>query len=288
MKINLVSDLHINVADITLPGGDVLIVAGDTLEIAHIRLAETTGRNVFLADRYKRFITEEFAKYRHVVYICGNHEYYHGYFDTEHERLQAILPDNVHYLENQSVEIDGIHFWGATMWTNMHGGNPFTMETVQNGLNDFRLIKFENSHHKHGYWTNKFSVRDAMKEYNYSVQQLTNFLKDHENNQVVVVAHHAPSALSVNPKYAEDYHLNGGYHNHLETLILDNPQIKLMVHGHMHDSVRYYIGDTLIACNPRGYAGYEKSAENYTSKEIDLNNMPSKDTVENDKLWLTT
>ena len=58
MKVGLVSDLHINVQDIELPGGDVLIVAGDTLEIGHIRLAENTGRNVFLADRYKRFVNE--------------------------------------------------------------------------------------------------------------------------------------------------------------------------------------------------------------------------------------
>lgn len=173
MKINLVSDLHINIQDITLPGGDVLIVAGDTLEIAHIRLAESTGHNMFLADRYRRFITEEFAKYRHVIYICGNHEYYHGFFDTERERLQAILPNNVHYLENQSVEIDGVHFWGGTMWTNMHGGNPLTMETVQNVLNDFRLIRFENIERQHGRWTNYFSVHDAIEEYNYSLHQST-------------------------------------------------------------------------------------------------------------------
>ena len=263
MKINLVSDLHINVQDITLPGGDVLIVAGDTLEIAHIRLAEHTGRNVFLADRYRRFITEEFAKYRHVIYICGNHEYYHGFFDTEPERLQAILPDNVHYLENQSVEIDGVHFWGGTMWTNMHGGNPLTMETVQNGLNDFRLIRFEHSHQKHGYWTNKFSVYDAIKEYNYSLQQLKSFLVDHKDDKVVVITHHAPSELSVNPKYKEDYHLNGGYHNHLEDLIMDNTQIKYWVHGHMHDPVDYVLGETRVLANPRGYAGHERSAENF-------------------------
>jgi len=286
MKVGLVSDLHINVQDIELPGGDVLIVAGDTLEIGHLRLAENTGRNVFLADRYRRFINEEFAKYNRVIYICGNHEYYHGYYDTSRNALKAELPSNVHFLENESVELDGVHFWGATMWTNMHGGNPLTMETVQNGLNDFRLIKFEHSHQKNGYWTSRFTVHDAIREYNYSVQQLKSFLADHQDDKVVVVTHHAPSALSVNPKYKEDYHLNGGYHNHLEELIMDNTQIKLFVHGHMHDPVRYYLGDTLVACNPRGYYGYELQAENYTPKEIDLNNLPSKDEVENDRDWL--
>jgi len=263
MKINLVSDLHINVQDLELPGGDILIVAGDTLEIGHIRLAENTGRNVFLADRYKRFITEEFAKYRHVIYICGNHEYYHGYYDTSRAELERILPDNVHFLENESIEIDGVYFWAGTMWTNMHGGNPLTMETVQNGMNDFRLIRFEHSHQRHGYWTNKFSVYDAIKEYNFSVQQLKSFLVDHPEDNVVVITHHAPTALSVNPKYKDDYHLNGGYHNHLENLILDNPQIKYWVHGHMHDPVDYLVGSTRVLANPRGYVGYERSAEDF-------------------------
>lgn len=261
MKVGLVSDLHINVQDIELPGGDVLIVAGDTLEIGHLRLAENTGRNVFLADRYRRFINEEFAKYNRVIYICGNHEYYHGYYDTSRNALKAELPSNVHFLENESVELDGVHFWGATMWTNMHGGNPLTMETVQNGLNDFRLIKFEHSHQKNGYWTSRFTVHDAIREYNYSVQQLKSFLADHQDDKVVVVTHHAPSALSVNPKYKEDYHLNGGYHNHLEDLIMDNTQIKYWVHGHMHDPVDYTIGETRVLANPRGYAGYEHNAE---------------------------
>jgi len=263
MKVGLVSDLHINVQDIELPGGDVLIVAGDTLEIGHIRLAENTGRNVFLADRYRRFINEEFAKYRHVIYICGNHEYYHGYYDTSRDALRAELPDNVHFLENQSVELDGIHFWGATMWTDMHKGDPLTMEFVQNGLNDFRLIKFEHSHQRHGYWTNKFSIYDAITEQRESVKQLTEFLGQHQDDKVVVVTHHAPTELSVNLKYKDDYHLNGGYHNHLENLIMDNPQIKTWCHGHIHDPVDYMIGETRVIANPRGYAGYERSSESF-------------------------
>jgi len=261
MKINLISDIHLNCEDLVLPGGDLLIVAGDAFEIGHFRLAENTGRNVFLVDRYKRFINEEFAKYKRVIYICGNHEHYHGYYDTNHEKLQSLLPNNVHYLENQSVEIDGVHFWGATMWTDCHGRNPLTMETVQNGLNDFRLIKYEHNHRRHGYWTNKFSVYDAIQENAYSVQQLKTFLADHKDDKVVVVSHHAPSALSVNEKYKQDFHLNGGYHNHLEDLIMDNPQIKAWVHGHMHDPVDYMIGSTRVLANPRGYAGYEKQAE---------------------------
>ena len=286
MKINLVSDLHLNVRDLVLPGGDILIIAGDCMEAGHLRRAEHAGKDTFLADRYRRFANEEMTKYRKVIYIKGNHEHYHNTFETTHEWIAKILPDNVYFLENESVEIDGVYFWAATMWTDMHKGCPITMETVQNGLNDFRLIRYEHSKQIQNYWTSKFTARCAMQEQRNSVQQLTKFLAEHKDDKIVVITHHAPSVKSVNPKYIEDYYLNGGYHNQLEELIMDNPQIKLFVHGHMHDPVLYYLGETLVACNPRGYAGYEKQAENYAQKEIDLDNLPSKDEVENDRDWL--
>ena len=261
MKINYISDVHLNVQDLTLPGGDVLIIAGDCMEAGHLRLAENTGRNVFLADRYKRFASEELTKYREVIYIKGNHEHYHNIFDTTHEWIAKILPDNVHFLENESIQIGDVHFWAATMWTDMHGGNPITMEQVQNGLNDFRLIRYANTRKINNYWTDKFTVQCAMSEQRQSVALLTKFLEEHHDDKVVVVTHHAPSELSVNPKYKDDYHLNGGYHNHLENLILDNPQIKFWIHGHMHDTVDYILGETRVLANPRGYAGYEKQSE---------------------------
>jgi hypothetical protein len=57
--------------------------------------------------------------------------------------------------------------------------------------------------------------------------------------------------------------MNGGYHSHLEYFIMDHPQIKTWVHGHMHDAVDYMIGETRILSNPRGYKGYEEQAETF-------------------------
>lgn len=263
MKINLISDIHLNFEDLELPGGDLLILAGDALEIGHFRLAENTGRNVFLADRYKRFLNEELRKYWKVIYVCGNHEHYHGFYETNHEVLQSYLPDNVHFLENQSVELEGVHFWGATMWTDFHKGCPITMKMVGDGLNDFRLIRYEHGQCNNGYWTHKFNVNAALAENKHSVQALRKFLADHVDDKVVVVSHHAPTAESVHPKYRHEYYMNGGYHNHLEDLILDNPQIKVWCHGHMHDPVDYMVGETRVLSNPRGYKGYEQRAEEF-------------------------
>jgi len=43
----------------------------------------------------------------------------------------------------------------------------------------------------------------------------------------------------------------------MEDFILDNENIKVWVHGHMHDPVDYMIGETRVLANPRGYIPWE-------------------------------
>jgi hypothetical protein len=70
--------------------------------------------------------------------------------------------------------------------------------------------------------------------------------------------------------------MNGGYSSNLEFFIEDHPQIKIWTCGHTHFVHQYYIGDTLVACNPRGYIGYEKCADEFELRFIDLELMPNK------------
>ena len=148
----------------------------------------------------------------------------------------------------------------------MNKSDPITMSVLKESMSDFRVIK-----HGHGirvdtayggaYWTNKFTPQFAKGIFHDTVALLKDFLDAHQNDKVVVVSHHAPSPLSVNIKYIDDYHMNGGYHSNLTEFILDHPQIKTWVHGHMHDPVDYMIGTTRVLTNPRGYKGYEDQAE---------------------------
>jgi len=266
MDINLISDIHLNFADLTLPGGDVLILAGDAMEAGHLRKADNDKKNTFLADRYRRFINEELIKYRKVIMIAGNHEHYGNQYEDTIPRLKKEMPDNVHYLEAESIQIDDVHFFAGTFWTDMDKKNPIAMSAIKQFMSDFSVIKHGHSivvesNYGGKYYTNKFSpafVADVFKE---TVGLLKDFLDEHANDKVVVVSHHAPSPLSINEKYKDEGVINYGYMSDLTEFILDHPQIKYWVHGHMHDPVDYMIGTTRVLSNPRGYSGYEEQAE---------------------------
>ena len=266
MDVNLISDIHLNFADLTLPGGDVLILAGDAMEAGHLRKADNEKKNTFLADRYRRFINEELIKYRKVIMIAGNHEHYGNQYDDTIPRLKKEMPDNVHYLEAESIQIDDVHFFAGTFWTDMDKKNPIAMSAIKQFMSDFTVIKHGHSikvtsNWGDTYYTNKFSpafVADVFKE---TVGLLKDFLDEHANDKVVVVSHHAPSPLSINEKYKDEGVINYGYMSDLTEFILDHRQIKYWVHGHMHDPVDYMIGTTRVLSNPRGYSGYEEQAE---------------------------
>lgn len=127
MRITHISDTHNKHKQLNgkLPGGHLLIHSGDFTSI---------GREHEVESFVKWFNEQD---YTHKVFIAGNHDLT---FDSEHlyrtksewfdrkvfEGFAAIgkpdwleillgteLNTNVHYLENQSVTIEGIKIWGS-------------------------------------------------------------------------------------------------------------------------------------------------------------------------------
>jgi len=268
MRINLVSDLHLNFQDLELPGGDVLILAGDIIEAGHLRLADNAKKDTFIADRYRRFFNEELVKYRKVFYVAGNHEHYSNSYDDTHARIKRELPSNVSMLEAEAEVFEGVHFFGATFWTDCNKGDPITASTLAQGMADYRVIRHGDSikiktMHGDSYYTNKFRPSFTKGVFHTTVETLKQYLKDKENEKVVVISHHGPTPLSIDEDFKDEYHMNGGYVSNLSDFIMDHPQIKYWVHGHTHQRCDYMMGDTRVLCNARGYAGYERSANNY-------------------------
>lgn len=262
MNIQLVSDLHLNFGDITLPGGDLLIMAGDIFEASDWR------KMASIAARYDRFCNEELTKYSKVLYVFGNHEHYGGDYSKTLITIGDNLPPHVTVLENSYVELEGIRFWGATMWTDMDRNNPLAINAARGGLNDFAHIKWKHKvtqSNGHSYWTSDFSPQASAQIHRQSLQSLQHSLEDQVPH--FVVTHHAPTHMSVDPVYRNST-INHCYYSDLSDLILDHPNIRHWVHGHTHNQSDYMVGTTRVTCNPRGYYGYENSAERYTPFEI--------------------
>lgn len=248
MKIQLISDLHLEFGyNVHIPnaGADVLVLAGDICDAKVFKDPTRNFRNL----AYYLFFDEVCDKFKHVIYIMGNHEHYKGTFNKTADILRSALSQykNLHFLDNQSVFIDGVNFVGSTLWANANTEDALSSVKLQFAMNDFRLIKVCGD--KNNY--RKFSPYDYKREFN--VSKL--FLEDTLNTDqpCVVVTHHAPSFKSIADEYKNDIDLNSLYASDLEYLMKDN--VKLWCHGHTHTPFDYKIGNTRVVCNPRGYPG---------------------------------
>lgn len=258
MKISLVSDLHLDVSGyLDLPGGDVLILAGDICEVNSLykEFHETK-----LIDRvpgyfpcYDFFHTVA-PRYNKVFYVMGNHEHYRGRFDRTKERLKEIVPVNVSILENEVEEYNGVMFMGATLWTNLNNGDALTSYHIKHMLNDYRCVQ---NYYPESNLYHKLTPEHTFEVCCNTMKFFRNMWKEHKDKPFVVITHHAPSFASVSPTYIHDTIMNGGYASEFSEDILDHENIKVWIHGHMHDLSDYMIGDTRILCNPRGYLPYE-------------------------------
>ena len=276
MKINVISDLHLDFEDLTLPGGDVLIVSGDACEARHLKRDHYQPQGVVMLpheqgrsrpDRYYRFFEEECRKYRETIYVMGNHEHYGFKFHKTYEHLQANLPDHVTLLEDQTHVIDDVTFVGATLWTDMNREDPLTMYHMTSMMSDYKHITMFNEV-KNVY--HRLQPEKTVETFRRSRDYIKTVVEGHYDRKFVVVTHHSPSKMSTHPRYQHDTIMNGAYSSDLHEFILANPQIKLWTHGHTHDPFDYMIGSTRVVCNPRGYAGYESRADYFDPKSIEI------------------
>lgn len=279
MKIALASDLHLEFGDIQLDNSQdaqVLILSGDILVAQDLHDHPDTnhsivniadlGRRQLIALRFREFLKRVSAEFPHVIYVAGNHEFYHGKWPLGLDYLQQEVNkfSNIHFLENNSVVIDGITFLGGTLWTNMNNLDPVTMNVVAHGMNDFNIIR--NSDRNFA----RLTPQDVAQQHRKTVNYISQIVDSNPHSSYVVVGHHAPTKQSIKPRYHDDYYMNGAYSSELTEFILDRPQIKLWTHGHTHDQFDYQVGSTRVVCNPRGYIGYESCADHFELKFIEI------------------
>lgn len=280
MKIALCSDLHLEFEDVYLKntgGAEVLILSGDIMiaEDLHNHKPTVTspyesytelGSRQRAAQRFRDFLSRVSFQFPHVVYVAGNHEFYHGRWSESlaHLREECARYSNIYFLECDVKVINEVSFIGATLWTDCNKGDPLTLHALSDMMNDYRVIRND----EHGY--TKLRPAHTMYRHQQTLAYLNAVLPDMTDKKVVFVGHHGPSSMSTHPRYVSETLMNGGYRSELSEMILDNPQIVLWTHGHMHDPFDYNIGTTRVVCNPHGYKGADPQADVFELKYLDI------------------
>lgn len=263
MKISYLSDLHYefqNIYDFTKDkGGDVLILAGDINTADTLRLNRTdkdARSSVRRMELLKQKLTD---KYKKVIYILGNHEYYRFTYEETLPALRKSMKelgfDNVSIVEDDCLIVDDVLFICSTLWSDFMKENPVSINACWNGMNDYRII---GSTTDYGAITPQFTL-DKHKASKAFIQKT---LQENKKMKTVVVTHHGPTMKSLNPEHSGNA-LDGAYCSDLSDVILDNPQIAYWVSGHCHTVDEYEVGSTKVVSNCRGYEGYDKSFKKF-------------------------
>ena len=238
MRIHLLSDLHFehgNMPGYVVPECDLVILSGDICPgVRGVMWAQDT------------FDVP-------VVYVPGNHEFYGKRKLVSHVRdmKEKAEGSNVHVLYNDTVEIDGVRFLGATMWTNFDLFNdPLSIMIAQEKLNDFSFER-KTASIMHGPGIGKpFTAMMARTEHFVTQSFLRAELEKPFDGKTVVVTHHAPSIQSILDKFKMNKS-TPAYASSMEEFMFMG--VDLWTHGHVHNNSDYMIGDTRVVCNPRGY-----------------------------------
>ena len=284
MKISLVSDVHLEFGDLDFDndqGAEVLILGGDICVARDIAQRDPYGvmGPDYRSNRYHDFFQRCHDRFPHVIYIVGNHEYYHGDFGTSLAHIKDVLGylPRLHVLEKESIMIGDVTFLCGTLWTDMNQEDPLTLWEIRRYMNDFRIIKdstlpvhYQDEDGNRRTRVGKLLPETTVTEHRAMLKFVKESVEADPTAKYVVVGHHAPSRSSTHPQYADQTMVNGAYSSNLDHFIMDHPQIKLWTHGHTHHEFDYQIGSCRVMCNPRGYHGHEEQARLWRLKTVDI------------------
>lgn len=202
-------------------------------------------------SKFVKYSLESYSqRFKYVIYVAGNHDYWNENLNKHIPKLKEMINyfgvDNVHILEKSSITLDGVTFVGGTLWTDFGKQNPLAMMDASNIMADYRKIRF-------GPQYKKLRPSHLLSEHIECTQAI---LKVAEQNpeKLVVVTHHAPSYMSMDPMFSHSTISNMYYYSEL-TELLEHDKITHWIHGHTHCAQDYVLHGCRVMCNPCGYIG---------------------------------
>ena len=229
MKLNIISDLHVDFSKYkfeNVNNSDVLVLAGDT---------GNAGIAIPLLEK-----TNVFSKYKHVIMVMGNHEYYVRPYARRYNNTPVYKKDpykvwvnlkerydNFHLLNNELITLEDVSFYGGTMWTSLLNGDKQFESYVAEHMNDYQFV-----------------TPQYVKKCHYD------FKRNFPDSVDVVITHHAPHFNSIPDKYKTNI-LTPAYYEDMSCYLKNT---KLWIHGHVHKTNDYIVNKCRIVSNTRGYS----------------------------------
>lgn len=251
MRLLILSDLHLevwreNAPAIDLSGRpDAVILAGDI----------DTGSNAIA------WAARTFGALP-VLYVHGNHEGYGHQLEQMQMDVRAACARanaagaNIRLLDGDAVELDGVRFLGATLWTDflLFGEDRLeeALSAAQAYMPDYQRISTG------GDKPRLLCAEDTAALHARHRDWLSAQLAQPFDGATVVITHMAPSMHSVEGRFATNLG-SPAFASQLDALVA---QADLWVHGHMHASLDYRIEDCRVVCNPCGYQMADGMPEN--------------------------
>ncbi|WAR47104.1 metallophosphoesterase family protein [Methylomonas rapida] len=118
------SDFHGRKIRFSIPSGNVLVVAGDICNRGNLEEIERFDR--FLAD----------LPHEHKLVVAGNHDW--PFAKLPVENASSLLRNGI-YLQDSSVTIDGVKFWGSP-WQRKYFDGAFDLNRQQDLVEKWNKI----------------------------------------------------------------------------------------------------------------------------------------------------
>jgi Icc-related predicted phosphoesterase len=161
--------------------------------------------------------------------------------NIENDLLRSWLKNfypNVKLLLDEEISIQGVNFFGGTMWTDFSGGDERAMSEAQKGMNDFRLIRTESGQ--------VLLPADTITLHNTFKEKLLAWFEKPLSGSRVVITHHAPV---LNPDSVFGGSALMPAFNSLDMVdVIQKYQPEFWFYGHTHECDRQSIGKTQIIC----------------------------------------
>lgn len=233
VTLRVMSDLHLEhdrgwmIPVMDGEADQVLILAGDIVPFTVMYQIMP-----FFEDISKRF--------RQVIYVPGNHEYYGGDIVTGMRlatyKLQKLR--NIKLLHDDFIRIDNTYIYGTTLWTSLNGA---IIEKVPYMVADYKCI----SNGKR-----RLTPARTMWDNEHSRCLIRRFNDTDLGANKVLVTHHPINYDFMSPRWVGS-ESNPMFYNTMPWDEVDD--FECVISGHTHDGIRIDDEDKQGYINPRGY-----------------------------------